>query len=74
MHPSDGVDKSQELTTSEVGHEYTGCPVSHDLQEGEPIGWGWGGSGCGLKWGAVYLQLARNSGSELKKIKIHYKD
>ena len=30
------------LPLSDDRHEDTGCPVSHDLQEGEPIGRGWG--------------------------------
>ena len=41
MRPSDAVGKSPAPTISEDGHEDTGCPMSHDLQEGEPIGWGW---------------------------------
>ena len=41
MLPSARGDASPVLPSSEGGHEDTGCPVSHDLQEGEPIGRGW---------------------------------
>ena len=37
-----GGDASHILPLSDGGHEDTGCSVSHDLQKGEPIGWGWG--------------------------------
>ena len=45
MHPSAGGDESRVLALWEVGHEDAGCPIAHDLQEGETFGQGWGGVG-----------------------------